>query len=66
VYVFYQSLESGAHSDNLQTSIVVDKDWNPLLQDFRLSKVLVTGGLKPKLPLISFPRPHSTSQVRLQ
>jgi hypothetical protein len=30
------------HAYGLQTSIVVDEDWNPLLQDFRLSKVPVT------------------------
>ena len=33
------------HAHSLQTSIVMDKDWNPLLQDFRLSKVLVTHGI---------------------
>ena len=36
----------------MQTSIVIDKDGNPLLQDFRLSKVLVSRRTKPKLSLI--------------
>ena len=41
------------HAHSLQTSIVMDKDWNPLLQDFRLSKVLVTHGIGTG-PLLMF------------
>lgn len=44
---------SDAHSGHLQTSIVFDKDWNPLLQDFRLSKVLITRDTNSK-PSLTF------------
>ena len=53
MYVFHPSSGPGTHSGDLQTSIVVDKDWNPLLQDFRLSKVPITRGVKPEPSLTS-------------
>ena len=66
VCVFFPPRSPSAHSENLQTSIVVDKDWNPLLQDFRLSKVFVTDGIKLSPSLTFFPRLPSTYRARLQ
>jgi len=48
VYVTCSSDDLGAYGYNLKTSIVVDENWNPLLQDFRLSKVITTHGIKTK------------------
>ena len=47
----------------MQTSIVIDKDGNPLLQDFRFSEVLVSRGTKPKPSLIFLQTTVSGSAV---
>ena len=54
MYVVYLIYLPGSHAFDLKTSIVIDQDWNPLLQDFRLSKVLVTHRINLGLSLISF------------
>ena len=48
-YVLYLPRASDAYGYDLQTSVVIDEDWNPLLQDFRLSKVFIACDEKPEL-----------------